>query len=351
MSQISNHPTRAINLAYCSYVTPPMDVRVARPLEAIRMHGGYVRLTQTQIGFMSDVIPDAPKIIVVQRCMNDPKQWPNVMKQVIKRGWLLVVERDDYPITPVKTNAARWKNSMQWEIFTACHAVQTTTEPLRDLFRQYNPEVALFPNQFGTIPTYMNRKNESTRLFFGAFNRREAWEPLIDVFNRVLSRHEYVSPVVVHDKAFFDALKSNRKIFSEKLDYETYLQCLVSCDIALLPLNDSFFNQHKSDVKFIEAGACRTAVIASPTVYSSTIEDGRTGLIADTPHEWEKALESLVVDKPQRERLARNAFEYVMGHRLLVDHITSWIDWYYDLWDRREELTAALLERHPEYKP
>lgn len=352
MSPVSSHRSRAINLSYCSYVRPAMDVRVARPLQAIRMNGGYVRFTQEKIGFMSDVIPGAPQIIVVQRCMNDPRNWPAVMKQVIKRGWLLVVERDDYPITPVRTNAAKWASSMQWGIFTACHAVQTTTEPLRDLFRQYNTEVALFPNQFGALPRYGDRKDKSTtRVFFGAFNRREAWEPLIDVFNRVLARHSNIAPVVVHDRAFFDALESDQKSFTEKLDYEDYLRCLASCDIALLPLNDSFFNQHKSDVKFIEAGACRTAVIASPTVYSATVEDCQTGIIADTSEEWERALESLIVDKSERERLASNAFEYVMEHRLLANHVNSWVDWYYDLWERREELTEALYERHPEYRP
>ena len=46
-----------------------------------------------------------------------------------------------------------------------------------------------------------------------------------------------------------------------------------------MPLADTPFNRAKSDLKFIEAGACRVAALASHIVYANSVEDGRTGLL------------------------------------------------------------------------
>ena len=46
-----------------------------------------------------------------------------------------------------------------------------------------------------------------------------------------------------------------------------------------MPLDDTPFNRAKSDLKFIEAGACRVASLASSVVYQDSIVHGETGLI------------------------------------------------------------------------
>jgi len=222
---------------------------------------------------------------------------------------------------------------------------------LKQLFLEHNPEVAMFPNQVGQIPPYLARTDWRPRIFFGAFNREAAWKPLMDGFNKVLKKHPSVPVVVVHDKAFFKAVRTKSKAFVEQLSYADYMKSLSSCDIALLPLHDDEFTRHKSDVKFIEAAAARTAVIASPTVYADTIEHGVTGVIARTPAEWEAALDKMISAEGARRKIAHAAHRYVIEERMQADHIQHTIDWYYDLWNRRHELTEALLARHPDCMP
>jgi glycosyltransferase involved in cell wall biosynthesis len=157
-------------------------------------------------------------------------------------------------------------------------------------------------------------------LFFGALNRERDWLPLMPVLNAVAARvGERLKFCVVHDQAFFDALQTPHKTFTPTCDYDAYMTLLGGCEISLMPLEDNPFNRAKSDLKFIEAGACRVAALASDVVYSDSIEDGTTGL------------------------LFRDAEE--LHERRLAYQVADRIAWYRDLWDRRDELTAALLAR------
>jgi glycosyltransferase involved in cell wall biosynthesis len=61
-----------------------------------------------------------------------------------------------------------------------------------------------------------------------------------------------------------------------------------------MPLGDTPFNRAKSDLKFIEAGACRVASVASHIVYADSIEDGRTGLLFHNADELRDRLLRLV---------------------------------------------------------
>jgi glycosyltransferase involved in cell wall biosynthesis len=347
MSVIARRSSRPLNLVYCSYTPNSLDVRVQHPISALRARGAIVRSLTSEISAMTNPLPGAPRIVVAQRLLPAPDRWPGILRWLIARDWLVVMERDDHPIGPVASNNAIWESSMQWDGFKACHAIQTSTESLRELLSPFNSEIQVIPNYVAEMAPYMPRRGGGVRVFFGALNRRESWEPLIDVFRDVLGRHKNVQPVVLHDAAFAKALQCERTVFKKHLPYADYLRCLASCDIALMPLHDSEFTRCKSDVKFIEAGAGRVAVIASPVVYENTILDGETGLIARTPEAWGQALETLINDMPLREKLSENAFRYVLAERMLGDHIDAQIDWYYDLWERREALNEALFKRFP----
>ncbi len=66
------------------------------------------------------------------------------------------------------------------------------------------------------------------------------------------------------------------------------MELLGSSEISLMPLDDTPFNRAKSDLKFIEAGACRVASLASAVVYRDSIVHGETGLIFSDPEEFHR---------------------------------------------------------------
>ena len=110
---------------------------------------------------------------------------------------------------------------------------------------------------------------------------------------------------VVYDRAFFDALATPHKVFEPLCSYDRYQELLRAADIGLLPLEPTRFNQHKSDLKFIECAANHVAALASPTVYGRTIVHEETGLIYQSPTEFGEMLERLICDSPARRRRER----------------------------------------------
>ena len=134
---------------------------------------------------------------------------------------------------------------------------------------------------------------------------------------------------------FFDALSSPQKAFEPLCSYDRYLELLQAADIALLPLEPTRFNQHKSDLKFVECAANGAAVLASPTVYKRTVDHDQTGLIYHSPTEFGMMLERLIRERPLRRRLARNAFQFVAQDRMLAHHYQARHEWYRGISSRR----------------
>jgi glycosyltransferase involved in cell wall biosynthesis len=227
------------------------------------------------------------------------------------------------------------------------HAVQTSTKVLADVLRPRNPEVRVFPNAIRALPDIRNFADPSAlTLFFGALNRQRDWVPLMPSLNAIAARvGARLKFCVVHDQGFFDALQTPHKTFTPTCDYETYMRLLGESEISLMPLLDDAFNRAKSDLKFIEAGACRVASLASHVAYADSIEDGRTGLLFHDPSEFAERLLRLVAMPDLARALGDAARAHVAQERMLAYQVAARIAWYRDLWRRRAALTEALEAR------
>jgi len=85
-------------------------------------------------------------------------------------------------------------------------------------------------------------------------------------------------------------------------------------DVNLAPLAPgSRFNEAKSAIKWLEAALVSTPTLASPTEpFCDALDDGRTGILAATPEEWESALTGLIVDHDRRATIGRRARRAVL---------------------------------------
>jgi len=153
---------------------------------------------------------------------------------------------------------------------------------------------------------------------------------------------------VMFDEGFYNALETPHKSFEPMGDYATYKKMLCQAEISFMPLGDTVFNRAKSDLKFIEAGAARVAALASPVVYGSVIQDGKTGLLFRDPAELRSSLLRLLAYPEATKRMADAARDYVAAKRMLAYQVDARSNWYRSLWARRDELNAALRARVPE---
>jgi glycosyltransferase involved in cell wall biosynthesis/precorrin-6B methylase 2 len=326
------------------------ESRVKEPLEFLATITGVRTRTGTGLQYdeLKQAWPGEQRIFIQQRVIIPLIDHLNLQRQLIDNGYLIVAEIDDDP----------WHfgelASTDFLALRSCHCVQTTTERMAETIREFNPFVATFPNHIAKLPRLRLRAKDDLatspiRLFFGALNREKDWAADMPVVNDVLTRYgSKVHVQVVYDRAFFDALNTPYKFFEPLCPIERYHELLAEADIALLPLTPTRFNEHKSDLKFIECAAHGVVSLASPTVYGGSIADGETGLIYQSPDELKDQLERLLSDSSLRQRLGENARRYVAENRMLSRHFRARHAWYLSMIAQKVVLEAELRKRAPE---
>jgi glycosyltransferase involved in cell wall biosynthesis len=285
--------------------------------------------------------PEQPRIYILHRPILTGERGLAVIRGLLQDGWLIVTEFDDHPdFFESQAGADQF-------VFSGVHAVQTSTPTMAAVLRGRNPEIRVFPNAIRSLPPVRNFADpEAMTLFFGALNRERDWTAVMPALNAIAGRvGARLKFCVVHDQGFFDALQTPYKTFTPTCDYDTYLTLLGGCEISLMPLEDTPFNRAKSDLKFIEAGACRVATLASHIVYADSVEDGTTGLLFNDADELHERLLRLVAMPDLARTIGDAARAYVTRERMLAYQVADRIAWYRDLWDRRDALKAALLAR------
>jgi len=315
-------------------------VRIVHPLRAMATDPMLTTLVTSSVD-ASGRSDGTPRIFILHRPALAGEDGRKMIRAFLDAGWILVTEFDDHPdFFPVM-------HDQQQLTFRGVHAVQTSTRALAAVLRQRNPEVAVFPNALVELPEIRNFGDPNVlTVFFGALNREQDWEPLMDTINAVAAQAGgRLRFRVVYDQGFFDALQTPHKQFTPLCEYETYMDLLGRCEVSLMPLSDGGFNRAKSDLKFIEAGACRVTALASDVVYGETIEEGRTGLLFRDAAELREKLLRLVAQPELARDVGDAARDYVAQNRMLAYQIAPRIAWYRSLWARRESLTAALEER------
>lgn len=84
----------------------------------------------------------------------------------------------------------------------------------------------------------------------------------------------------------------------------TEVECIAQCDIGIMPLLDSPWEQGKCGYKLIQYMACGLPVVASPIGANvDIVEDGKNGFFAVEPEDWVAHLASLLSDDDLRQRM------------------------------------------------
>jgi 2-polyprenyl-3-methyl-5-hydroxy-6-metoxy-1,4-benzoquinol methylase len=320
------------------------DVRVIEPMRALATDSAVLSSIMAEPD-LHPGLSDSAKIAILHRPLLMGDSGLERVRRLLRQDYLVIAEFDDHPIFMEQRGVVM----SELITFSGVHAVQTSTPALADVLRAQNPEIGMFPNAVFALPHVRNFNNpDQLTMFFGALNRTEDWQALMSALNEVARA---VGPrlkfSVVHDKAFFDALETPHKVFTPICDYPTYLDLLGQAEIAFMPLGDTVFNRAKSDLKFIEAAACRVVSLASPTVYENSIVANRTGLIFNNVGEMRAHLLRILAYPEASRRVADAARTYVAQQRMLAYQTADRLAWYRSLWERRDELNEALRARQP----
>ncbi len=321
-------------------------VRVLEPDRFSATIPGVRTISAAKTADLNLGLPQEEKVFIWQRTILYYPSDFHKLKSLLEKDYLIVAEIDDNPLRRPEYAENNYLS------YRGCHCVQTSTEPLAEFLRQYNPNVAVFPNQLAVIDPLPERTfthNNYINIFFGAVNREEDWKEIMPIINQILSDYQdKIRVKVIHDRLFFESLNTVNKEFYPFCSYDKYLEIMSSCDISILPLKTNSINQMKSDLKFVECAGNGVAVLASPTVYQHTITNQETGLIYHSLSDFAEKLRLLIIDKNTRQKLVINAFNWVKNNRLLCQHYRQRQNWYLQMRDELPRLNQELKNRVPE---
>jgi 2-polyprenyl-3-methyl-5-hydroxy-6-metoxy-1,4-benzoquinol methylase len=318
------------------------DARIDYPLAAL----SSLPATHVTWGDMRISIPRdwEPGVLILQRQFQIDPEFNGCIERFIAKGWVVVQDMDDDP--------RYWKEFVESDFYAyrAVHAVTVSTPVLAELIGQWNPNVQIFQNAVFALPQIAPttpKQGERIRVFFGAMNRGPDWSAIMQpLIQGVASWADRLEFVVVHDRMFFDALPERFiKTFHPTLSHSEYMKVLVSCDIALSPLNDTPFNRMKSDIKLIECYAAGVVPICSPVVYGESPIHRDIGIFAETAEDWPKTLIELCSNPDAIARHRATGLEYVRRNRMHSQQVKERELYYRWLFANRDALETQRQER------
>ena len=131
----------------------------------------------------------------------------------------------------------------------------------------------------------------------------------------ILKNHKNVE-FIIHGTL---TLPSNFKSLSSQITHipfmptKEYYSHLQSYDINLAPLEQTLFNNAKSNIKYLEASIFKLPTVASNVEeYRDIINEGENGFIASDTQSWLSALEKLILDADLRKTISENAYKTVI---------------------------------------
>ncbi|MGN8920651.1 glycosyltransferase [Lachnospiraceae bacterium HCP28S3_F9] len=206
-----------------------------------------------------------------------------------------------------------------------CDAAITTTERLAFELNKYVPEVFINRNTASeemcklSQEALKNKKQDNTYIkigyFSGSLTHNDDFLLILPTLVKLMKCYENVQLHVVGELDLPEELMPlrNRVVSHPFVDWKKLPELISEVDINLAPLEESIFNEAKSENKWVEAALVKVPTVASKVgAFDRMIEDGKTGYLCSNADDWEKILTLMIENEEERERIAENAYHYCM---------------------------------------
>lgn len=288
-------------------------------------------------GFSFDLdVASTADVIIIQR------QFPckfteKVLRIILSLGIPVAYDLDDmfFDISTYHPKYDSFKKHLpyiKW-ILKEADIITVSTIPLKQSLSKYTsrpihvkPNIVDF-NLFSSCPRVHN--NQFNFLVSGSSSHERDWaiieEPLLEIL-KIYNKNVSVVFFGEAPKRFIG--HPSVKIINFQSDYKLYAKQLKELDVhsALIPLEDTKFNQGKSNIKWLEYSAAGIpGAYSDITPYNSCISHEQNGLLVSNDQEsWFNAMNQLVVDSEKTANIIKNA-----QHEVFIKHsIESSLDEY-----------------------
>lgn len=217
------------------------------------------------------------------------------------------------------------------QAITVAHLVTVTCEPLAEVVRRYNDNVAILPNHIDgrLLSVERPRRHRLTIGWAGGDSHLRDIAMIAPMLRRFFARNPELDFHTVGTD-YRSAMRLPGRHTEWNPDIWSYYRT-IDFDIGLAPLVDNVFNRSKSPIKAIEYGALGIPVIASDVgPYRDYVVHGETGFLVRQPHEWGKRLYELSNDVAMREEMGAKA-KAQAATMTIQSGWTLWMDAYRSL--------------------
>lgn len=207
--------------------------------------------------------------------------------------------------------------------------VTVSSSQLRDYYAQFNPRIV--PNGWTNLNAMWKQENCPKHDgiiigWAGTITHREDYKMAHPAVQQIMAEYPETKIVIGNDEEIFNLYRKiplSRKAYVPLLPYGSYPGLVMNFTILLAPLKNDEFNQYKSDIKLVEAGAAMKPYVASAVPNYKAWGVG--GLLAETPEEFYTHLKTLVTDEKLRKSLAVKGHKKALGREVneLVDNYWS----------------------------
>jgi glycosyltransferase involved in cell wall biosynthesis len=285
-------------------------------------------------------------IVILQR--NFPvkfNEYQRIVELARQEGKPTVFELDDLLFYLPETHPDR-----QYQLFapTLLPMLQTlmdvdlvivTTEMLRDLLDQFNPNVVVIENYFDEqlwqlIPPVPKASSPGklTIGYMGSLSHRPDLDyitpillELINLYPERIQLHFWGTQPPVKLVGLPQVRWTSNYFFSYT-EFAEFFQSQTA-DIFIAPLADNLFNRCKSSLKFFEYSALGSpGVYSRLEPYSQVVIHQENGMLASSLEEWCECLIQLIEDDELRFQLASNAQTTIRNNWLLSRNAYRWDD-------------------------
>jgi len=250
------------------------------------------------------------------------------------KGKLTVLDIDDDLLTIPVTNPVFWdflrNPKLVWITLVLARLVDvvtTTTEQLKQLLEQFVERVIVVPN-FLNLEEHQDVQpvrlpEKRIWMFWGGSNTHLAALQLLEApLKEVLKRYPDLGLIVMGSKLPF-SLPETQVVYVPWGEYSFFKRVVKGCDIGLAPLDNSFFNRRKSDLRIKELAIGGCAIVASDVANYRTAK-AAGGFCVKTQDEWVEKITLFYEDEALRRKAQEQASRWAQSQGIR-ENIHFWL--------------------------
>lgn len=339
IADVETHPPITLDaLVIAPGKIASLEIGIIQPFNELKNQGAFHYEVKNENEVTRELIASAKTIVFLRNVEPDAYRFLEWAKEMGKRT-VYVIDDNFLTIPPTTPIGLYYNDPARQETFkkflTDAQIVKVDAPFFGEYIRsRFNENVVYFPASvdFAWMEQVKKPEREDGRIIIGYAGgyKEEAFAPVVPALLKIL---DYYGDFVKLE--FFGFIPSRLighpgiSYLEGGKDYKTYIHKLHQCtwDIGLAPLEDSLFNECKSNNKFRDYSSCMIAGIYSALpAYRDWVIHGETGytMIRHSEDSWFAGLRQMIEDPALRRRIKQKAGELAREHFAVEDCAEKW---------------------------